>query len=179
MYSLKELLELKTHIEKLSEGVDPINDIKLRPNHFLNNEELKHSFNELLKIINSLLKQKEYDLINENVQTNCDLSIKGLMDLINETINDSTNKKYNRKMYSRKEMMQISCWLVNKGYLEEDIKKDAKKFYKTTDKSKEIGIYSIEKERVGGEKYSVIMYNNEAQKFIIENLNKILGQEIV
>lgn len=79
------------------------------------------------------------------------------------------------KMYSKKEMMKIYCWLVNNGYLEEDIKKsDSKNFYKTTDKSKEIGIYDIEKERANKEEYSVIMYNNKAQKFIIENLDEMI-----
>ena len=92
------------------------------------------------------------------------------MQQVNEPIEGKNIKKLS--------YVKVTKWLKEQGYLTEEEDKDLnKKVTLPTEKGKEIGIYTEKRERLVGPSYIVVMYNEEAQYFIVNHLEEIfLGE---
>ena len=66
---------------------------------------------------------------------------------------------------------KITSWLVKESYLEEEVKED-KKYRIPTERGNELGISAIERTGINGA-YMINMYNENAQRFLIEHLPSI------
>lgn len=99
-----------------------------------------------------------------------DNSISYIMQQVNEPIEGKNIKKLS--------YVKVTKWLKEQGYLtEEEDKELNKKVTLPTEKGKEIGIYTEKRERLVGPSYIVVMYNEEAQYFIVNHLEEIfLGE---
>lgn len=82
--------------------------------------------------------------------------------------------------YEKIKYTSILSWLKTAGYLTvEHVDGIAKDCTLATKKGKEIGIYFEKKQNMSGVDYIRVSYAEEAQKFIVYNLQKILEGEVL
>ncbi len=71
---------------------------------------------------------------------------------------------------------QISDWLKENNYLQDIVDEvTGEKITQVTDAGKEKGIYTEHRKSRFGQEYEVIMYSEDAQLWIVENMSIILG----
>jgi hypothetical protein len=69
---------------------------------------------------------------------------------------------------------EITGWLQKQGYLETRELYAGKNYKIATEKGAKLGIRNEKRTNKYGNDYSVNLYNINAQKFIVENIEKIL-----
>ncbi len=176
MKEITDLGKIKDDISMLKHCVDPetcveVEDTILKSKY---NQELLGSIIIILDEVqryrnkNSFKetrKKRPFNLSDENknsiVLSSEPISISRFTYMLNEPINNSVMKKIRAT--------QITNWLLNTGYLCECAEESNKM---ATQKGNELGIsVSIINEK--GESYSVCLYNENAQRFILEHINEI------
>jgi hypothetical protein len=178
-----DILESKNIVEKLSKGIDPISGCKTTDTSILHNKKIQKNLELITLILEEVLindgiverkdKRRKYrfsatkDQIDTVELFDKPVSISKFTYRINDTINDPMMKKL--------KATKITSWLLKEGYFYEIEHDDGKTFKVSTTKAHEIGIFGKRKENKYGRKYDVNMYDKRAQKFILENLNKILS----
>lgn len=185
MFDYEELEEIKKYMENLSERKDPFTNIEIEKIDLVDNYKIVEAFKKISILIDTILKSYSNIVKNRNVKEN-ESEIKSLKNYKNY-IEITSNpipisyfvKSINKNIEGCKlKTSDISKWLVKNGYLDEVINKEHQKFKSLNEKSYGIGLTSIEKENYIGEKYQTILYTEKAQKFIIDNLEKIINKDI-
>ena len=164
------IIEIEEKKEKLN---NLINNIKLNNSVVIkkesNNTYLLEKIDEIIEEYIELLKIKHKEklpfYIPNKDRKSIDISeipvsISKFSYILNNDINDNIMKKIRGS--------EITDWLMSKGYLKGNLG-----VKEITEKGIKIGIfkeYRLDKE---GQKYSVNLYNNQAQKFIIDNLGEL------
>lgn len=69
--------------------------------------------------------------------------------------------------------VDITSWLLKQGYLEQREMENGNKYKVATELGNRLGIINETKVNSYGNRYSVNLYNEAAQKFIVDNLDKI------
>lgn len=176
----KELEYTIDFVSKLSKGIDPISSSKLPEDTVLNNRKYLQVFSYteealcyLLKNLNNIgprsyntkpefylsEKEKQRIIISKEL-----LSISQITYNINSIADTSKMKKI--------KATQITSWLTELGYLQEDPKGETS--HKVcTEKATAIGISTVEKKNSYNETYYVTLYGEMAQALIIQNINQI------
>lgn len=175
---LKRLDVSIEYIKRMAEGRNPMNNEPLDNESVLNNpnvirclyfvEDVLNQVKEAEGKIGGKKGKKTFPLKHiENYAYKRDLSISQFVDQLNEGLDEDTYKKLS---YGK-----ITSWLKAMGYLDvvED-KEWSKKRTVPSAKAHAIGIYTEERESSRGIKYLAVLYNKEAQAFIINNMEKIL-----
>ena len=108
---------------------------------------------------------------------------KSKIDISKEPISISTftyiiNERVDSRKMKKIKAVQITSWLTKKGFLEEIEHSDGRKFKIPTQKAKEIGIISVSQTSESGRVYGVNMYDENAQKYIIDHLDEISKESI-
>ena len=180
----EELIMLKENLEILASGKDP------KTGYTLNDSVLNSSFNKKVfidaaMIIDQLLKldfnptridkRKKYSFfLNETQRSSIEISQEPIsISAFTYTINEAIDSKHMKKLKA----VQITSWLMKKGYLKEIEHKDGKKFKVPTDTASNIGISSVKMKSDFGRVYDVCMYDEKAQEYIINHLDEILEKE--
>lgn len=178
----EDLIMLKENLELLANGQDPktgyvVEDTIL--NSAFNKRILKDAayiIDQLLKVdfnptrIDRRKKLNFYILPEEREKieiSNEPIPISVYTYKINEHV-DNTNMK-------KLKASQITSWLMKEGYLTEFEAEDGKIFKILTDKSATVGISAQDRKSKYGRTYKVNLYNAQAQRFIIENLDSIIS----
>lgn len=179
MIDYDNLLKIQNYMDKLSENIDPITGNKTDKIELSNNDELKDLFKDVSNLVDTII-QSYYSIVSKNkLKFNLtDEQKKNIKFSINPiTITEFTkliNNMINTKFVLKLKTSDISKWLINKGYLSEIKNNRGQTFKKLTPKSNIIGLTSIDKSTIYGEKYQVILYSEKSQKFIIDNIDKIV-----
>ncbi|MBQ3559210.1 MAG: hypothetical protein IJA07_06855 [Agathobacter sp.] len=180
---LKKLNVSIEYIKRMAEGKNPINNEPLDEDSILNNPNVIRCFyfiEDVLKQVKDAdgkvtAKKRRRNFPIEHLSEYTyrkDLSISHFMDQINEGLNE---EQYKKLSYPK-----VTGWLKSMGYLDviEDIEKNEKKSI-PSEKGRAIGIYTEEREGAQGRKYLAVMYNRNAQQFIIDNMENILDGLVV
>lgn len=180
---LKKLDISIEYIKRMAEGKNPINNEPLEDDSILNNPNVIRCF----YFIEDVLKQiKEADGIVKGKKKKTsfplehlkeysyrkDLSISNFVDQINEGLDAEKHKKLSS--------FKITSWLKAMGYI--DVYENPEwnqKHSITTEKGRSIGIYSEERESSQGRRYVVLIYDRNAQQFIIDNMENILDGLVI
>lgn len=85
------------------------------------------------------------------------------------------NKCIDNKKMKKLKASQITAWLKKQGYLDEFVSDDGKVFKILTGKSQAIGITAEERKSDYGRVYKVNLYDENAQRFILDHLDDIMG----
>lgn len=177
----KQELENAIHfISKLSEGIDPISGIKLSEDTVLNNRKYLQAFSyasEFLRLLKSYNKKGKVVYLNQLISHVPATEIQKVV--ISKTPIPISEFTYNINIIidslgmKKIKATQITWWLTEKGYLKED--EEGKTTHKIcTNKAVEIGIHTVEKRNEHNKEYYVTLYNDTAQKYILDNFNDIL-----
>jgi len=161
------VIEIKEKLNNL------INNIKLNNSVVIekesNNTYLLEEIDEIIEEYIELLKMKHkkklpFYISNKDRESidisETPISISKFSYILNNDINDNIMKKIRGS--------EITDWLMSKGYLKGNLG-----VKEITEEGIKIGIFKEYRLGKEGEKYSVNLYNNQAQKFIIDNLGEI------
>jgi len=175
---LKKLDISIEYIKRMAEGKNPINNEPLEDDSILNNPNVIRCFyfiEDVLKQVKDAdgkvkgkKKRKSFPIEHlKEYSYQKDLSISNFVAQINEGLDGETHKKLS--------VSKITSWLKVMGYIDEYVNPEwNQKHSITTEKGRAIGIYSEERESSQGKRYVVLIYNRNAQQFIIDNMENIL-----
>ena len=161
MYSREDLLN---YVEALANGVDPNTGEVLDRDTILNRPDIIRMLYAVKDYINeygpkiSRSSREEFVLSNVEGIVGPATSVTNFVKKINEVNCKDHMKPLNTKV--------IPAWLLKEGYLELD--ENEKKV--PTEKGIAIGLKKAYTMTSGGFLYSYVEYNEEAQKFVLENL---------
>jgi len=178
----KKLLELKSNIDLLINGIDPQSKLEIKTDTILMSKFNNHLLAEVSALIDNVIKLN-IDLSKANRRTkylffipldqrvkiplsNIPVPISTFVYTINEHIDYTEMKKLRAT--------QITNWLFKKGYLSEIEHEDGKIFKVLTEKSASIGMSADNKTNAYGRNYDVNLYNETTQKFILDHLDEII-----
>ncbi|QOX65111.1 hypothetical protein FRZ06_18055 [Anoxybacterium hadale] len=177
-----DLIKMKEYAVALSKGIDPTSGLPLPEDTILNSKQLNKYFNQISEFLDTTIKSGEniglkrrngiYDfrLVEDN-KKNIEISATPVsISEFTYNINTSINTEYMRKI----KVTQITNWLLENGYLKIITDDDDNDYKIVTDKGQSVGIMSIQKCSEYGRKYPVNLYDSNAQKFIIENINSMV-----
>ena len=180
-YEIERLRHAKTCMDRLAEGTDPTSGEVLPEDTALGNVQLSRCFflasDILRKVIenNGFVGQRIEKLLPpfslpsdmyEKVEITSDPAmIKRFTDRINELADISTMRKL--------KVTALTSWLVNNGYLCEEVVNDKKRKIPTK-QGEELGIRAESREGQYGS-YLAILYNENAQRLLVNNLDQIIA----
>lgn len=175
----QSVIKLKSKLEMLSRGIDPVTNVKYSEDVSLNNWENRLLFNEVVQLLDEILDNKLFQsdkrkkkpfILNSNQIKDIDISdkpisISAFVHSINLTHSDENMKKLKAS--------DVTSWLEKQGYLSEIEYYNGCYCRKLTEKSHEIGLSQIKRQNQYGNDYNVIIYNRKAQEYIISHLSDI------
>lgn len=181
MTELETLERARDYMAKLANGIDPITGAEMPEDSVLNNVRLSRCFfyveNVLRKTIENggvegrkkragrelfflTAAQKEaFPYFEEPV------GVTDFVSRLNEQVNPERVKKLSTTA--------VTGYLLEAGFLQEQLREDGKKYRRPTEAGRAIGIITQLRRGQYGE-YEAVFYNTDAQHFIIDNLDAIL-----
>lgn len=176
MFNVEKLVKAKIYSDKLANGIDPISGQQMPQDSVLNQVELVRYFFFLSGLLQDMIQsavkpssasnKKSSFFLTQSQLSRVELSSKPIsMTDLTERISkvvDPQCKKFSYKW--------IVEWLVDAGFLIIDERNNKKS---PTPAGEELGIF--QEMRIGSKgQYLVTLYNEEAQQFVLDNMDSIL-----
>ena len=187
MTELEKIAYAKSFIDKLANGVNPIDDTVIPDGDVVNNVRLSRCFfyvSDILRqvianggvdsapqvnIVEKKSKKQPYYLLPEQAKlfeySNVPITATEIFNRIMVIGPQEGVKKLPKK--------NLTKWLISLGFLEEVMVNEAR-VKRPTESGKEIGILQEERRGQYGN-YFVVLYNRDAQQFIIDNIEAMLA----
>ena len=168
--------------QALEAGKEPTTNLKFSQDTILNSKAIKQYNHKVAELLGKIIYAAERS------EKNVDLKMKKLGFCLSEegkatfeyskipvSISElvySLNGK--AEAYMKKlRAVDITSWLLKQGYLEQREMENGNKYKVATELGNRLGIINETKVNSYGNRYSVNLYNEAAQKFIVDNLDKI------
>ena len=181
MTELETIQRAKMYMDKLAQGINPIDDTQAPEDDIVNNVRLTRCFFFVSDVLRRVIENGGIEpkakkthkvpfFLHMEERKKCELSdkpipITEISKRLNAIIDPETMQKITYK--------QIRDWLVARGILEEVVAVDGRKLKQPTEVGMNLGI-SVE-QRIGVQgPYRVVLYNRDAQQFILDNLDAII-----
>ena len=180
MTELEKLERARMYLDKLANGIDPLTDQELPDDTMLNNVRLARCFFYAADVLRRVIenggevqaakkaKKQGFLLTPEQLESfhvsASPVSISELVEKINAIIDTDKMKKISTTA--------ITNWLLEKGFLQETIKADGKKSRLPSQQGLDIGLSTEDRVTVRGS-FTVVLYNADAQTFILDHLGAI------
>ncbi|MCL2013836.1 MAG: hypothetical protein FWG69_02480 [Oscillospiraceae bacterium] len=183
MTELEKMQRAKEYMDMLADGIDPISGKALDNDSALNNVRLSRCFFYVSDILRQIIENggiskkvyvKQADLpafsmpqeLRDKVEiTKSPAMIRQFTERLNDLSDLTAMKKLSPTTFT--------SWLLNKGFLFEETF-NGRKRKKPTKSGLSLGIMSEEREGLHGG-YTATLYSENAQKFLIDNLDEILA----
>ncbi len=171
------------YVERMADGMDPISGTPMAADNVLNNPDIIRSMFFVQEILKDVQhnggviggkgpKQKRSEFpagqAVEQFSFDTEQSIAYFVKQL--------NSYFDASQYMRLKCGDLGNALLVQGYLTEDYSL-GKKHKVSTEKGKAIGIRTEKRTLRNGESYYVALYNQQAQEFIVRNLEKLLNGE--
>ncbi len=181
MTELEILQRAKMYIDKMANGVNPIDDAHVPDADTLNNVRISRCLSYVSGILGQVIEnngiigktktlKKAFFLsdgaINKFSFSETPIPISEITNRLNALMNSDLSLKLSRKI--------ITSWLMEIDVLEEIITAEGKKVRWPTERGSELGIYVEKRTGMNGE-YSLAVYGREAQQFILDNIQAIIS----
>ena len=185
MDKIQKLQKAKSYLEMLANQINPVTQDSCN-DQILKYEQIKNCFLYVSNILNELI-QNNGEIINVTspIDFNQNIINKDKIKISKEPISLKSvafniNKQIDKKTMKTLKESSIKNWLVNAGYLTEEKIQVIRNINEIslTEKSNSIGI--IEEDYLNkrtGELKQKIKLTEEAQKFIIDNLENIVSND--
>ncbi len=187
MLTEKEKMQrAKLYMLKLSDGINPVDDKKINDTVY-GSERLSKCFLYIAEVLEGVISENKSDKVGNvksREKTPFEITDEQLKKVhissnnlvISEFVNE-INKTTDNPNMKNLQPKQINDWLVNKGYLKNQLDSKGHIHRELTEKSEEIGIISKVGTGTFGQ-YTIILYSETAQKFLIKNMHNILSDII-
>ena len=184
MTELEKIAYARSFIEKLANGINPLDDTPVPENDIVNNVRLSRCFSYVSDILRQVCEsggvsksvrptKNKFGLTLEQREkykiSTTPIAVSEIAKRINLLAEDENMKNFSYK--------QINQWLVDIGmlYLQDVGTKTPIK--RPTEMGNQMGI-TVEKRHGRNGDYSVVVYNVDAQRFVLDNLDAILATEV-
>ena len=182
MTQIEKLLHTKSLIDKLAEGINPLLDRSMmrivsstRPASYVG----FHASQVLDRVIQNggvvgygrKQNLKPFTITAEE-KANIPISEEPIsVSVLVRNINSVTATLSMRKLTAT----QVTSWLEQSGFLSTVVNAEGKNQRVPTDNAELIGISQVERINATGATYLMNLYNTEAQRFILDNLDSIIA----
>lgn len=180
MTELETIARAKMYIDKLANGINPLDDTPVADDDVINNVRISRCLffvsDTLRKVLDNggistyeRVRKTEFNITAQELEnfgfSDKPLPVSEIAKRINALTDTTASKQFSHRM--------ITNWLVEAGVLVEITNAEGKKLKRPTPEGNELGI-SVE-ERLGQNgPYQVVVYNKSAQRFIVDNVFVIL-----
>jgi len=176
MNEIEKMKYAKLYIDKLSDGINPLDDTRINENEIVLNKRINACLKYVSEIIENSIQKNEEKICkkrgtkpvyinSEQIKLlktkDCDCKVSEIADEINKVIKENKTKKM--------QAVWINDWLEQKGILE----KNSSGQRIPSEYGKKIGISTQLRTSAQG-KYNLNLFSPQAQSFIYENIQDIL-----
>ena len=184
MTELEKIAYAKTFIDKLANGINPLNDQPIPDGDIVNNVRLSRCFfyvSDILRQVcenGGVTKPKRVRRIAFALPIECldkfeysrePISISSVVGRINALIVDERMKPLSYR--------QVCQWLINIGMVEYIGELDGKRVLRPTEAGLKMGISLETRKSQYNNEYQVVVYNESMQRFIVDNIDSIIHTE--
>ncbi len=182
---MDKLYKMRDYANQLSQGIDPTSGISFPDDSIMNISKIKLHNKEVCKLIDSIIiaasrrtsaeaRKIPFFMLAEAKESfqyfeEHPVSISMLCNRINECAMNGMSKV---------RPMVITRGLTNLGYLEEIFRDEEERFKVPTESGSMIGISKERRKNQYGNEYTVNLYDLQAQKFVITNIEEILNAAV-
>ena len=183
MTELEMINRAKTYIDKLANGVNPLTDEPVSENDIVNNVRISRCFFYISDLLRRFAEggfpeaakkgKKQPFIITEEQRKRFESSETPIsVSEIARRFNAAVNTEGAVQMrYSG-----ITFWLIESGLLSVDRREDGREVKLPTAAGMELGISQEVRSGANGS-YTVVVYNENAQRYIVDNIDAILEAE--
>lgn len=183
MTELEMINRAKTYIDKLANGVNPLTDEPVSENDIVNNVRISRCFFYISDLLRRFADggfpeaakkgKKQPFIITEEQRKRFEFSETPIsVSEIARRFNAAVNTEGAVQMrYSG-----ITFWLIESGLLSVDRREDGREVKLPTAAGMELGISQEVRSGANGS-YTVVVYNENAQRYIVDNIDAILEAE--
>lgn len=183
MTELEMINRAKTYIDKLANGVNPLTDEPVSENDIVNNVRISRCFFYISDLLRRFAEggfpeaakkgKKQPFIITEEQRKRFEFSETSIsVSEIARRFNAAVNTEGAVQMrYSG-----ITFWLIESGLLSVDRREDGREVKLPTAAGMELGISQEVRSGANGS-YTVVVYNENAQRYIVDNIDAILEAE--
>lgn len=183
MTELEMINRAKTYIDKLANGVNPLTDEPVSENDIVNNVRISRCFFYISDLLRRFAEggfpeaakkgKKQPFIITEEQRKRFEFSETPIsVSEIARRFNAAVNTEGAVQMrYSG-----ITFWLIESGLLSVDRREDGREVKLPTAEGMELGISQEVRSGANGS-YTVVVYNENAQRYIVDNIDAILEAE--
>lgn len=183
MTELEKLQRAKMYIDKMANGINPIDDKPFADDDAINNVRISRCLFYVSDVLNQVIdnngvvgKTKKSKVpkapftlsleeIKQFTPSEIPMSVTEISDRLNGMVDLEKCKKINSST--------ISNWLVEIDLLEIQLSSEGKKTKRPTQHGNDLGIFVEDRIGMYGP-YSVVLYNANAQQFIVDNIDAIV-----
>ena len=178
MTELEMMQRAKMYMDQLAQGIDPISQQELPGDSVLNNVRLARCFFYVSGVLDQVIRnggqvnsgaKSDFSITPEQLAkvqlSPTPIRITEFADLLLQAVDGNTTKKPN--------VVRITNWLVDKGFLAKEIAPDGKSRRVPTAIGQSLGLSAQVRQSPDGE-YLAIFYDINAQQFLLDNLYAIL-----
>lgn len=183
MTELEMINRAKTYIDKLANGMNPLTDEPVSENDIVNNVRISRCFFYISDLLRRFAEggfpeaakkgKKQPFIITEEQRKRFEFSETPIsVSEIARRFNAAVNTEGAVQMrYSG-----ITFWLIESGLLSVDRREDGREVKLPTAAGMELGISQEVRSGANGS-YTVVVYNENAQRYIVDNIDAILEAE--
>ena len=175
MIDFEKLNTAKVWIEKLANGINPLNEELVKDDEILNNVHISRC---LFYVAELLGEMKSGTLVGRKSRNAFFLSTKDAVNVPISTPNGIANFARLVNGYIPEDMKPLSAaqvikWLRKEGLMQEVTKEDGHKTNLPTEKGCSIGITTEVQRNPEGMEYQRVVYSIDAQRYLLNNIEAI------
>ncbi len=179
MTELDKIAYAKSFIDKLANGINPLDDTPIPEGDIANNVRLSRCFFYVSDILRQVCENGGIGKVEKNIPfsityeqlvrfefSNFPISGSEISHRLSVIVNNPAMKSFS--------VLLMNQWLVQSGFLYEDIDSMGRKRKLPTEHGRGIGICTEQKMGRDGN-YTAVLFDTNAQHFIIDNIQAILN----
>lgn len=175
MIDMEKLITAKVWIEKLANGINPLNDELVKDDDLINNVHISRCLFYVTELLNEI---KANTAVGERDRKPFFLSSKDAANIHTSTPNGIANFVRLVNGYIPADMKPLSAaqvikWLRKEGVLQEVSKGNGHKTNLPTEKGNSLGINIEVQRNPDGIDYQRVVYSVDAQRFLLKNIESI------
>lgn len=179
MRDIKKTKIAKDWIFQLANGINPIDGTDLSDTDIVNNVHISRCLFYVADVMDFAIRKMRKESRDEIIEFNIDAESLSKVYIAEKTGMSSFVNEINKVIpenMKRASRNAILTWLVENGYLKIIVTDKGTKIKRPTEAGQSIGIVTEQMEGHNGT-YVAVLYDANAQKFILDNISTIIEQE--
>ena len=184
MTEIEMLKRAKMYMDKLANGIDPIQDLEAPPEDIINNVRLSRCFFYVSDVLQRCIQNGGVDFSAAQkrapkVPFTLSLEQRNQVSFSAESISVSVlvqriNSLIDQNHMTALKTTQITDWLVDAGFLAVIPTQEGRQVRRATQSGDAMGMHNEERNSIHGP-YTGVFYEEKAQRFLVDNLDSILS----